>query len=415
MTNSRILFARQPIFDRNMEVTAYELLYRQHQSDIDTEEDGASATSQVLINAFTELMITDVADSKKAFINFTRQLILNPPPFEPSHLVIEVLENIEASPEIIEALSDLKDKGFTIALDDFEYHERFEPLLAIADIVKLDVLTHSSNALAKLTSKLKARKFILLAEKIETHAMYETCKKLGFDLFQGYFLCEPQLVRGNPISESKQAVFNVLHKLQDQDVLIEDLHNVIAQDPVLSYKLLRLVNSAFYMSAQPIDSLRQAITRLGLEKIRSWATLMALANMGHKPEELSILALIRARFCQELSQLMGAASAGDHFFTIGLLSTLDAFLDLPLTEIIETIKLSDEIEAALLRKEGPAGLALATILHYEKAQWQEIEWDQLKQHHIDEANLENAYRQSLQWARQSYAEVIKDQPRQKSP
>jgi EAL and modified HD-GYP domain-containing signal transduction protein len=409
MSSNSILFARQPIFDSAMDVVAYELLYRNDDRDRRAAKNGDSASSHVIINAFTELMIADVIDSKKAFINFTDHLILNPPPFDPGHLVIEVLEDVDPNPDIVAALSQLKEQGFTIALDDFEYDEACEPLLDIADIVKLDVLAHSEKELANLARRLKAQQLTLLAEKIENHAMYNQCKKLGFDLFQGYFLCKPQPVKGKLVSESKQAVFNVLHKLQDQDVSIDELQNVIAHDPVLSYKLLRLVNSAFYKSAQPIDSLRQAITRLGTEKIRSWATLMALANIGDKPEELSVLALIRARFCEEIGQLMGAGSARDHFFTVGLLSTLDAFLDVPLTDIVETIRLTEEIEAALLRKEGPAGLALTTIQHYEKAQWQSIDWQQLKQKCIDEAGLKNAYLHSLLWARQCHNEILADQ------
>src|SRR5690606_34890023 len=279
------LLARQPIFNRKMQVVAYELLCRNYDIDFTSPEGGDTASSQVLLHTFTDLSIQSVVGKHQAFINFTRTLLLAPPPFHQDQLVIEVLEGQKVDAQMLHSLKLLREQGYTIALDDFELTTETEGLIPYADIIKLDVLQLSPEKLLNHIAYLKPLGITLLAEKVETYEMLEFCKEAGFDLFQGYFLARPKIIKGRKITENKQAVLQLLSILHDPEVSLDKVERLISHDPMLSYKLLRLVNSAAYALPRTIESLRQAITLLGLNIIKNWINLLAMANLGDKPLE----------------------------------------------------------------------------------------------------------------------------------
>ncbi|HEY7885311.1 MAG TPA: HDOD domain-containing protein [Cellvibrionaceae bacterium] len=400
MSSSYPLLARQPIFDSNMDVFAYELLYRSNLlNQAHVIDNGDSASTQVLLSTFADLSIDKVVGKKLAFINFTTALLDSHIPFDTTQLVIEVLETEAVSASLLHRLKVLREQGFTIALDDFELNENTEALIAYADIIKLDVLALSHDTLIEHINYLKPLGVQLLAEKIETFSMLEQCKRWGFDYFQGYFLERPQVIRGKRLSENKQAVIQLLGLLNDGDASFEEIERIIAHDPILSFKLLRMVNSAAFGLPRTIESLRQAITLLGLKIIKNWVGLLAMANLGDKPQELSVKALARAKFCEQIAASSRPLHQCDQFFTAGLLSTLDAFMDMPLAELLADIHLSDALRAALLQGSGEEGKILQAAIAYEHGAWESIDWVFLQQQGIDEPNkLTDLYLQTLQWA-----------------
>lgn len=405
MTDQHILLARQPIFDIDIKVSAYELLFRGDNSNQANVFDGDSATSQVFLNAFNELDISEVVQNHPAYINFTRNLILNPPPFDRHRFVIEVLEDIEADAELFENLQKLKDTGYTIALDDFVYSSKWDPALRIVDIVKIDVLAFDEAEIKRHVELLKPFNVVLLAEKVETHEMFHYCKELGFTLFQGYFLSKPEQVKGRKVPANKLVVLNLLAQLQDPNAELGKIAGVIAKDPVLSVKLIKLVNSAAFSGRREITSLQHAVSMLGLRQVKSWATLLSLSNMADKPNALSVLAMTRAKMCQLLAECFTNTVDSDAYFTTGLLSNLDAFFDVELQEIIGSMPLSQLVVDALLQGNGPIGTIIQTVVHFEKAEWDQLDTEALAKLNIGTKELELAYRESIRWASQLGAVV----------
>ena len=400
MPDQPILLARQPIYDASLNVVAYELLYRAISPEAAEVHDGDEASSRVLLSAFGGAGIMDVTDGKPAFINFTKHLILNPPPVDPQHLVVEVLEDVAVTPELLESVRRLRAQGYRIALDDFQHHPSLEPLVELADIVKLDVLELGEVKLRAEVRQLRNYPLRLLAEKIESWEMYNQCIDLGFRYFQGYFLARPQLLRGRRAAPALPALVALMTQLADPDIGVGDLAASVSADPVLSFSLIRLINSPLYRRARPIESVREAIAALGVERVRGWCYLLLLARIGGKPSELTRIAMRRARFCELLGDIAtGAAPA--RCFTAGILSTLDAFMDAELEVLVEGMALSAELRAALLGREGCMGAVLETALAFETASWDRVPWRELAAHGIDQQGAERAYLESLHWVSQT--------------
>ena len=396
MPDQPILLARQPIYDASLNVVAFELLYRAISPEAAEVHDGYEASSRVLLSAFGGAGIMDVTDGKPAFINFTKHLILNPPPVDPQHLVVEVLEDVAVTPELLDSVRRLRAQGYRIALDDFQHHPSLEPLVELADIVKLDVLELGEVKLRAEVRQLRNYPLRLLAEKIESWEMYNQCIDLGFSYFQGYFLARPQLLRGRRAAPALPALVALMTQLADPDIGVGELAASVSADPVLSFSLIRLINSLLYRRARPIESVREAIAALGVERVRGWCYLLVLARIGGKRSELTRIAMRRARFCELLGEIATGAAPG-RCFTAGILSTLDAFMDEELEVLVEGMQLSAELRAALLRREGCMGAVLETALAFETASWDRVPWRELAAHGIDQQSTERAYLESLHW------------------
>ncbi len=224
MSNHEILLARQPILDRHGTLVAYELLFRNVDwaPELRPEgDDGDRATSQVLLNAFEELDIEAVIGQQRAYVNFTRQLILNPPPFDHERIVIEVLEDVEVDDLLLAKLGELRAQGYTIALDDFVYRPDLEALVCLADVIKIDIRVHDDAALAAQVGLVRRDGLRLLAEKVETHAEYVRCLDLGFDYFQGYYFARPEQISGRRMPASRLNVLRLVASLQAPNATFE--------------------------------------------------------------------------------------------------------------------------------------------------------------------------------------------------
>jgi len=389
------LVARQPIFDRNMEVVAYELLFRRNNAEQADVVDHDQATSQVIVNAFMEIGIGNLVGDKLAYINMPTAFLLGdyPIPFAQEKVVLEVLEHVEVNDKMIAALQKLSLAGYVIALDDFVFSEKTKPLLKLARVVKLDVLDVKPDALRKQVGQLLPYKLKLVAEKIETQAMFEQCKRLGFEFFQGYFLCRPQSVKGAKLSANRLQMLKLMAELNDPDIQMHKLEQTVGSDVSLSYKLLRVINSAQYGMRQKVESLRHALVLLGVKKIKDWATLIVLTSIDNKPRELFVISLQRAKYCQLLAQVRGAANI-DAYFTAGLFSTLDALLDKPFAELVPQLSLADELNQALLERSGPIGEVLNAVIAYEQADWGAITLAD-----VATTQLRDCYLEAVRWAR----------------
>lgn len=392
---------RQPIFNDRQQVVGYELLYRQRDGYWANVVDGDQATSHVIMHSFWELGMSKVVGDHKAFINVTKGFLLDkdllPPPSP--QLVLEILEDIMIDDAITAAVRDLKDRGYIIALDDFVYHEDLRPLVEMADIIKLDVQELGCERLEEHLHLLKQYPLKLLAEKVETPEMFEYCSSLGFDYYQGYFLCRPRILHGKRLPANRLNAMRMMAKLQSQELDIQGLEQLISHDPALSYRMLRYINSAAFSLRKNIQSIRHAIIYLGEKEIRRWATLIALAGIDDKPDALVNTSLIRARMCDLLTAL-DSPQQRDSAFVVGLFSTLDAMMDQPLDVVIEALPLSPDIVAALLHREGPYARVLEITLAYERG-----DWDTLERLTGSGNSVSTVYLEALGWAEETSRRV----------
>jgi len=391
-----IYIGRQPIYDANLRVIAYELLFRSGKvSNEANVVDGDSATTDVIINAITEIGMDQLVGPHKAFINLTHNHILQmaeqPLPELKERLVLEILEDIEAEDEIIEAVTKLANEGFTIALDDFIYNESLQPLVDISKIIKIDLMALTVEELGQQVTKLSNGKRKLLAEKVETQEEYDRCKELGFDYYQGYFFSKPQIIKGKSLPANKLAIMKLLAKLQDNESSTEELAQTITQDVTMSMRVLRYINSAQFGFGQEVNSIQQAIMMLGRTTIRNLANLVTMSQIEDKPHELLIISMIRAKMAENIAHLVKVDK--EICFTTGLFSIIDTLMDNDMELLIEGLPLTENIRAALIRREGELGEILNCVLAYESGDWKNANYDKLS---IDE--IRGCYLDSLKWA-----------------
>lgn len=390
---AKVFVGRQPIYDRKMNVFAYELLFRSGAEGGARFTDGDAATSQVLLNTFLEIGVERIAGESLAFVNLTRDLLLNADLELPKEkVVLEVLENIDVDPVLVGAVERLHKAGYRIALDDFAFEPRWEPLLKLAHVVKVEIPALDWAAAPKMVQGLRRYKAKLLAEKVETHEEHERLLKMGFDLFQGYFYCKPLVIEGRRLSSNRLGVLRLMARVNDPAIEVGELEKLIRQDASLSYKLIKYLNSPFFGLRNRVESVRQAITYLGLRTLRTWVTLLAMSGVQDKPPELLKNALQRGRMCELLAK--GAGKEGDErFFTTGLLSVLDALMDLPMEQVLQELPLSEEVKAAIIHQEGPLGEALRLAMVCERG-----EWYQVADLSVPGVSLPDVFLDSLQWA-----------------
>ena len=284
-----LYIARQPIYDKNFDVFGYELLYRNGAVNEAKIDDPNLATCETILNAFMHIGIDNLVGSALAFINLPQDFIIDETltPLFNSQSVLEILEDVEPTPEVIEGLKRLKKRGFKIALDDFEYRESLEPFLELADIVKLDVIALNEEQIREEYERVRKYEHIkILAEKVETQEMKEFCIELGFDYFQGFFFCKPQLVKQKQVITNKTVVLNLLNKIQNPELDYDEFQTILSQDVTLSYKLLRYINSAMFSLRREVDSIKDAVVLLGQDNIKKWLSLILMSRMGKdKPSE----------------------------------------------------------------------------------------------------------------------------------
>jgi EAL and modified HD-GYP domain-containing signal transduction protein len=393
-TLNDIYIGRQPIYDRKMQVYGYELLFRDASDNLARFTDGDQATTDVIVNAFLEIGLDNIVGDRLAFINLTRAYFVGERPISlPRHrVVLELLEDIDADNEVIEGVKRLSDQDYTIALDDFIYHESLQPLVSLADMVKIDVLALGRDTVREHVGQLRRHPLRLLAEKVETQEDLDFCMELGFDYFQGYFFARPKIIQGKRPPGNRLTVLKLLGSLQDPDLTPEQLERLIDHDPALRRRVLRHVNSSTPGVPHRIDSIRQAVAVAGSRDIKLWTTLVAMSQIDNKPSELVVTAMVRAKMAEDLAARMHAGQT-DAFFTVGLFSALDALLDNSMEDILTQLPLTEPVAGALLHQRGLHGEILDCVLAYERGRWRELDCGRL-----DKSKIRNCYLDAVRWA-----------------
>ncbi len=388
------LVGRQPIYDRDLEVYGYELLFRRDPAVNQAEvTDGDAATSQVILNTFHEIGMEEVVGRRHAFINLTRGFIVGeyPLPVPTENVVLEVLEHVEPDDDVLRGLADLAGKGYTIALDDFVLSDRTRPFLPFATLAKLDIDALDRVTLGRNLSELRELGLKVVAEQVRTARDFEECLEMGFDLYQGFFLSKPNIVRGRRVPANRLGVLRVLSRIMDPHCDLDELENLIGQDVILSYKLLRTINSAAYGMPREIQSVRETVVYLGRESIRNLAGLFILSGLDDRPHALVVSAMLRGRMC-ELLAVAGGSRAPEAYFATGMFSTLGALLECSMRDVVAQLPLAPAIAAALLDREGELGTALGCVLAYECGDWENVSFGAL-----GSSEIKDAFLGAVQW------------------
>ena len=387
---------RQPIFNRDLEFIGAELLYRDSHENFARVKDPTAASRSTVVTAFTEIGIDTLVGEGVAYVNFAEDMLLNPnaEALPPGKVVIEVLEHVPATPEVLNALQRLKDAGYTIALDDFIFHPSREPLIQYADVVKIEVM--DKVVMKQTLAALEPYEVTLLAEKVEDQADMRLCLDLGFELFQGYFLCRPEVVVGEKLPANRMATLQLLSKLSDPTVDFDTLVEMVSSDVALTYRLLRYLNSAHFALRKPLTDVRQAMGLLGYNKLRAWVALVAMSSVEEKPAELVRIGVVRARMCELLADELEVD--GPTAFTVGLFSILDALFDREMAELLGPLPLDESVKAALIEREGPLGQLITYAEQYENGRWRA-----LLQTDFEPVRLVTAYVDANRWTKETLA------------
>lgn len=355
-----IFIGRQPIYNRNLGVYGYEMLFRdsnKNMASIDMDED--AATSQVIINTFMEMGVDNLVGSRKVCINLTERLLLDGEalPLPSDRVILDLQPTINTNDATLAALQNLRRAGFTLALEGFRDTPGFDVLLQHVDIFNLDIHENSKVETLAILEKLKKYQLKLRAVKVQTLEEYEEYLALGFEYFQGYFLSRPRILKSKKLETNKLSALRLLSILHDSGSELSAIEEAITSDLTISYKLLKLVNSALFNMSSQVESIKRAVVILGRKKITSWASMLVLSSMNDQPMSLVKISMVRARACELIAGKLKLENE-DQYFTVGLFSALDILMQRSLETLIPPLPLTDEIKQAILENKGRLGIAL---------------------------------------------------------
>jgi EAL and modified HD-GYP domain-containing signal transduction protein len=388
-----IAVVRHPIADARNVVVGYELRFGGAVDLGDTAMD-AKATSALLVEAFGDIGLERLAGRHPAWVSIARNFLIEigSPPVRPDRAVLQI-KGYQAQEDLLQMLQSLSRSGYTIALDEWngDISRNIEELMSLCSIVKVDVARWAPDDLPRILRIPRMQGALLVATNVGDQAAFERCKQLGFTYFQGEYFAQPRLFRHRGVATAGLGSLRRLAELTSGDVSFEDLERIIASDVGLSLKLLRYVNSAFFALPRTVSSVQEALNLLGVRTVRRWAMVMVISSIPDVPDELVALGLRRAHMCEILA---GSASAEERetLFTIGLFSVADALLDIPMAEVLESLPFTDEIQDALLRRNGPKGELLAAVSAYERGEFPTLPAAS------PGPSLAGAYRSALEWA-----------------
>jgi EAL and modified HD-GYP domain-containing signal transduction protein len=389
-SEAEVLFARQPILDADSRLAGYELLYRGETGS----ESPHAATSRVAASALSDLGLRQATGGAPAFLNVTTEFLLamDPLPFGPEGVVLEIAADRVPDEPLIERLGRLRQHGYMLALDGYAGQPTADRLLDFATLAKVEARSMSPSQLVALVSKLRGRGLRPVANGVDTHNDHDCCADAGFELFQGDFVCRPREIVGHNVPTASIGALRLAAGISAADTNIDELEKAISLDPGLSLRLLRFVNSAAFSLRHQIKSVRQAIVLLGPRTVRQWGMLLLLSGIDEQRGPLLITALSRGRTCEAIARRLGADDLDAYFFT-GMMSVVDALLDLPMEEAIRDLPLSEDIIAALVDRAGGKGRTLTMAEACERGAWDEAALPGL-----DAAALAVLHVEALTWA-----------------
>jgi EAL and modified HD-GYP domain-containing signal transduction protein len=386
------MVGRQPIFDSRLEVRGYELLFRDPGT---TLPGGDAMTADVLVRAGLDIGLSSLVGNKLAFVNATRPFLVGEQeiPFPPEQTVVEILESVAHDAEAVAGCRRLAAQGYTLALDDYDWVGPDDPLLELVSIVKLDVLALERQQLEVEVDRCARLGVELVAEKVETHDQMAYCRDLGFELFQGYLLSRPEVVEGQALSPSKVTCLRVISELCERFTDADGIQRIVETDAALSYRFLRLAGEGAARGLyRRISSVREGIVLLGYQRLRAWVMLMLLAGSNAGATEQLHITMTRARMSEVIASRLAPRMA-DSAFTVGLVSTLDLLLGVPLPKILDSLALSEELVDALLNRSGLLGRILADVVA-----WEMGGEDLRLRCGLSLGSLERSYLEALAWS-----------------
>jgi EAL and modified HD-GYP domain-containing signal transduction protein len=397
-----VFVGRQPIFDTQDRLFAYELLYRSGAA-----QNFAAGTSSELmctdtvIHALISIGLAPLTGGTLAFVNVTRSFLLSGQYelFEPKAVVLELLETVAPDDEVVDACEALVRKGYTLALDDFVMAPGYERLLRLASIVKLDVLGKDAAEIRRAADELRRYDVRLLAERVETQEVHDTCKRLGYTLFQGYYYSKPQIVSHRELGVEHTQMLRLLTLLENQAAPDQEIEDAFKSDPGLSYKLLRIANSASY-GGREVQSIGFALRMVGRGVLHRWLTLLLVSSVAKQSgiaHELVLSALVRARLCELVAERSGDRAQAGPRFLVGLFSLLDALLRMPMDGILARMSIDADVKDALLSRAGPHAPTLALAEAQEKGDWQAVT-DAATAVGLPASAVSALYTEALAWA-----------------
>src|SRR5210317_455665 len=392
--NSQVLLVRQPIFDHEQRVVGYELLGSGATTDLNLM--AADDSGELILSVYTTLSEHGEEKRVPGFVSIPETMILDDelPQLPARQVVMQVYSSEATRPQLQVKLKSLVADGYRIALHVEKLSKSLVPLLDIVQIARVDVSTKSAEEIAKWVKALRQHKVAVMAVQIASMEQLGECIDAGCKLFEGSFLSKPKVVKGRKINANEVALMQLIQSLQKPNVKPEEIEQLVMRDPVLTYKLLRIVNSAAYSLVRKVESIAEAVVMLGMEQVKKWATLIAATSHQEKPEELSRALLIRGRMCELIAEGMKYPNPSG-FFMAGMMSGFHLMLDITPEELMDQIPLGEDIQQAVRDRAGIMGSTITHAIAYESGDWDQLPAD------FDSALFESAYRQSLQWTKEA--------------
>lgn len=392
--------ARQPILDAGKNLVGYELLFRDGVENSFPNINADEATSKLITEHHLLMGVEKITGGQQAFINFSADTLIHhfPTSIDPKSMVIEILETVPISSELLTACRELHRMGYRLALDDHDFDAKWDIFLPYVSIIKVDVRQFNLLQISKYISRIRHHPVTLLAEKVETAGEFEKLRQLGFQLFQGYFFARPEMLKHKKIASSKLNLLLLIAEASNLELNFEKLSSIVERDLGLSYKLLRFVNSASFARDKPIGSLKHAMIYMGEAELKKFIALLALANLSEdNGSELLKMSIVRARFCDQLAELNQDTTNPPSAFLTGLFSLVDALLEQPLAPLLDDLPILPAIKQALLLQAGQLGKYLELAKAFEQADWQLQQ--QLSQQVLRQPqDLSPIYLQAVTWA-----------------
>ncbi|MGB8011250.1 MAG: EAL domain-containing protein [Terriglobales bacterium] len=394
--------ARQPIFDRSQNVFGYEILFRNGVEDYFNADPELAARST--LDSSLLFGINTLCANRLAFVNCTRDVLFKDllTLLPPHRVVAEILETVEPEDRVVAACKRLKAAGYRIALDDFAPNDPRIPLVEFADIIKIDILATKPEERAAMMRRFASPKCKILAEKLETPQEFHEARDMGFVYFQGYFFCRPELVIGREVPASRLQYMRLLEMVSRSEIDMGELEKTLKREASLSYRLLRYLNSPIFGFALEIKSIRHAMAVLGERELRRWIRLVVTVGAAEQScSELVLMGLARARFCELLSTRLKSDA---DLFLMGLLSIMDAILEVSMDAILEQLPVDQDIKAVLLGQKSKLRPVYQLMLAQESGEWAQSS-ELAKQLKMSDDEVASTWWEALQWAQQATSGV----------
>jgi EAL and modified HD-GYP domain-containing signal transduction protein len=395
--------ARQPILNADKTLFAYELLFRDSlENSFPKDMNDDQATSNMVDGLLSSLgsSLESIAQNKPAFINFTHDTLLKrfPLMLPKEQVVVEVLETVKPGKKLLAAIQELKSNNYIVALDDYEHQTVWRHFFPFIDIIKIDFTLTSFDEIKQIIEDISDFKHIkLLAEKVETYDEFNQALELGFSYFQGYFFSKPEVLHSRTLTPCHISLADIMSEMSKEEPNINLVAKTFELDVSLSFKLLRYTQSPIFKRGEEISTIKQAIVLLGNQELRRFVSLLFAAKYSEgKPQVLTALSLVRARFCESVTVLTNQNKEQSSAFLVGLLSLLDAMLDSKLEDLLDTLPLSEDIKTSLTKNEGVLALYLNLVTCFEQGDWAAAEKIS-NQLNLDTDDTALKYQEAVNW------------------